>query len=166
MDRRTRIHSRSRQFWRFPHDQPSSNKGRAWSHSMSKMALVLPSWPALPEQGEGAELLTFKMILTLATTSHGQDDSSAFITTSPPRAKERRRSTHSQDYSCCFLYACRIHINSLLLTALLTKPEVITTAVINLCNQIVSGFNSARHLPKYIDWTAPSGKCSATICPT
>ena len=56
------------------------------------------------------------------------------------------------------LVASCMRAESILIDSIIDQargPEVITTAVINLCNQIVSGFNSARHLPKYIDWTAP-----------
>ena len=56
------------------------------------------------------------------------------------------------------LVASCMRAESILIDSIIDQargPEVITTAVINLCNQIVSGVNSARHLPKYIDWTAP-----------
>ena len=109
-----------------------------------KAVLAFPSRSALLEQGQGMEPLNVQdgsgaSLLTSPprtrgrcrathvqddsnaghTTGHGKDDSSASITTSPPWAKERRRATHR----FLLLPVCRIHTNSLLLTALLTKAK-------------------------------------------
>ena len=51
----------------FPSRSALLEQGQGTEPSMAKIILVFPSWPDLPEQGKGARLLTFKMILMLAT---------------------------------------------------------------------------------------------------
>ena len=126
-------HSWSRQSWCFPHDQPSSNKGGVHSYSRSR------------SNNAGR------------TTNHGQDDSK--VLPSQPALLEQRKGTELLMVKVILLLpVCVQNPYKIAFDSIIDQgrgPEVTTTAVINLCNQIVSGLNSARHLPKYMDWTAP-----------